>query len=108
MKTFDLENFETSVLESDLPVLVGFWSPTCRPCCLMTSVLQRLEEDLQGKAVIGKVNTSQNLELAKRYGVTGLPTFFVFFGGKVISRCEGITPKEKLKLMVESSWGYSL
>jgi len=102
MKNFNATNFQAEVLDSELPVLVDFWSPTCRPCIAMAPTLVKVEVELEGKAKVGKVDASENLDLAKRYGVTGLPTFLVFHGGKVVAEARGVTPKEKLRGLVEN------
>ncbi len=51
-------------------------------------VVDRLERDLEGQAVILRLSATSGVgrELAARYGVRGVPTFFLFDGtGGLIS-----------------------
>ena len=64
-------NFKELVLESDKPVLVDFWATWCGPCRAIAPVIDELFKELDGKAVIGKVNIDENSfvgNISKGYG----------------------------------------
>lgn len=54
-------NFEAMVLQSEMPVLVEFGADWCPPCRAMSPVLELLLEELDGKAIIGKLNYATNV-----------------------------------------------
>ena len=90
------QNFDKVVMGADLPVLVDFYATWCGPCKQMAPVIEELSEDLEGKALFGKVNVDENINLAQRYKIMQVPTFLFVKVGKVMSRETGGISKEEL------------
>ena len=84
-------NFDQEVKEG--LVLVDFWAPWCAPCRMVAPVLEEIEEEMQGKVRILKVNVDENPQLAMRYGITSIPTFLLFKNGELVDRTIGAAPK---------------
>ena len=89
--------FEKSVLKSELPVIVDFWAPWCGPCRMVAPTLEKLAKEYAGKLIVAKVNTDDNPEWAGRYGVQGIPTMFFVAQGKVVHRQVGALPEPMLR-----------
>ena len=49
------ENFRAEVLESDVPVLLDVWSPTCAPCKQLESVVVDLAKHYAGRLKVTAV-----------------------------------------------------
>ena len=94
--TFDAQNFETEVVNSDVPVLVDFWAPWCGPCKMIGPIVEELAGEYEGKAKVGKVNVDDNQDLAAKFGIRGIPTVMLFKGGEVAGSFVGLRPKEDL------------
>jgi thioredoxin 1 len=95
------EQFDETVVQSDLPVLVDFWAPWCGPCKMIAPVLEELAGELGDKVVIAKVNTDQNPIYAQRLGVQGIPTMVLFKDGAEVDRVVGALPKGHLKQWID-------
>lgn len=91
------EMFQAEVIESPGPVLVEFYSPACGHCQKMAKVLDALTGELAGEVKVVKVNVLENAATPERYGVTGLPSFFLIKAGEIASRALGAMSKGKLK-----------
>lgn len=53
------------------------------------------------KAKVGKVNVHENMDLAMKYAIAGVPTIIVFKDGEVANRQVGAVPKDKLTELIE-------
>jgi thioredoxin 1 len=91
------ESFDAEVMRSSMPVVLEFWSPQCMHCQKMSKVVESLAEELAGKVKVVKVNILENAVTPERFGVSGLPAFFLIKGGEVTAKTLGAIPRGRLK-----------
>ena len=91
-------NFQSEVINSALPVLVDFWAEWCGPCKMLGPVLDQVASELDGQAVVGKLNVDDATELAVKYNVRSIPLLLFFKNGEVKDQILGANvTKEQLK-----------
>ena len=91
------QNFKSAVLEQSGKVLVDFWAPWCGPCKMQTPILEKLTDSGETTAKIVKLNTDENPETARKYGISSIPTLILFENGEEIDRMIGVQPENTLK-----------
>ena len=86
-------DFDTEVLQADVPVLVDFWAVWCGPCRRVGPEVDAVADQLEGKAKVMKVNVDEEPDIAARYGVQSIPTLIIFKEGKVVDQMVGAYPR---------------
>ena len=102
-QTFTDSNFQSEVIDSDLPVLVDFWAEWCGPCKMIGPVIDQVATDLEGTAKVGKVNVDEARELAVKYNVRSIPLLLFFKNGEVKDQIVGASvTKDQLKAKLQA------
>ncbi len=93
---FTDQNFESEVLQSDIPVLVDFWAEWCGPCHAIAPTIEEISNDYSGKVKVGKVNVDHNQQTAMQYGIRSIPSVLIFKDGNVVNQVIGAVPKSSI------------
>lgn len=94
-------SFNEVVLKSDKPVIVDFWAVWCGPCRMLGPIIEELAADLEGKAIVGKVDVDNNQQVSLDYGIRNIPTVLFFKNGECVDKVVGVSSKEDLLARVE-------
>ena len=97
----DLSSFQQEVLSSDKITIVDFFADWCGPCRKLSPLLEEVEQELSEKVKFTKINTDENIDLAKEYQISGIPTLLVFKNGEPVERMVGLMPKSSIITNIE-------
>lgn len=104
VRVFNDENFESDVVKASVqhPILVDFYAPWCMPCRLLEPTIEEIAKDLEGKAIVGKLDTDKNM-IAQRLGIKRIPAVWIIRNGEIKDAFYGVVPKETIVKALEES-----
>ena len=82
-------DFDKAVKDAPL-AMIDFWADWCGPCMMLAPMVEHFGEVYGRRALVAKVNIDEQPELARRFGVTNIPTVMFLKNGKEFNRQVGM------------------
>ena len=79
-------------MATDRPMVVDFWAAWCGPCQMMAPAFQQAAQQLGQDALLVKVDTDANPQLAQRFAIRSIPTLVKIVQGREVARRSGALP----------------
>ncbi|MFC2091977.1 thioredoxin domain-containing protein [Elusimicrobiota bacterium] len=89
-------NFQSAVeLSYDIPVLIDFYADWCHWCKVLAPTFSKMANEMKDEVIFARVDTQKYNELARKYGVRGLPTIILIVDGDVLKVQSGAGRNEQ-------------
>jgi len=98
--TLDGDNFDEFIEKYPLSI-VDFWAPWCAPCKIMLPRLRKLSKIYHGKLAFGRLNTTKNEHIAKKYRIASIPNLIFFSYGRKIKSITGVKSVGEIKKVID-------
>ena len=96
------DTFDAAVNAAPL-AMVDFWATWCGPCKMMGPIVEKLAGDYDGKALVAKVDTDEEADLAEKFEVSTIPTLVFLKNGAEFDRKIGVTPEAALREVLDAN-----
>ena len=96
------DTFDAAVNAAPL-AMVDFWATWCGPCKMMGPIVEKLAGEYDGKALVAKVDTDEEADLAEKFDVSTIPTLVFLKNGAEFDRKIGVTPEAALREILDAN-----
>lgn len=101
MEKINTAEFEDKLAVSQF-VIMDFSSPGCAPCKKVPPLLEDLINEMSDTDISAfEVDVTENVDIAQKYMVLGVPTIIVFKDAKEIKRFNSVPKKDKIKKVIK-------
>lgn len=101
------KQFQKKILENDLPAVVDIYTLRCPKCKVIDPIFKATAEANNENYSFFKLNASENMEIAKRYKVLGVPTLLFFRHGKLVDKKTGVLSQQKIEKRLAKTVAYN-
>ena len=103
VKIIGSADFDSEVLNSDIPVLVDFFATWCGPCKRLAPIIDQIAAERAGKVKFVRVDVDESKDLAHKYNIDAMPTLVLFDKGAEKTRWVGYMSKADLDAKLDGA-----
>lgn len=101
------DTFDQQVLKSNKPSVVEVYTEHCPNCKVLHPIFEDTANANNNAINFYKLNATENLDVAKKYKVLGVPALLFFSHGILVDRKTGVASQQKIEKKLEPLLLYS-
>lgn len=94
-------NFESEVLQSQVPVVVKFYLSWSGPCRVLDYTVSKMANSYEGSVKFVKLDIEKNLYVSDRYRIMSVPALMKFENGERIARTREHAPITEVSIVAD-------
>ncbi len=102
VKKINAEEFVNEAMKS-AAAIVDFSATWCGPCRMMAPVLEKLSDEMSGKADFYNLDVDEAPEVAAKFGISSIPCLVLLKNGQAVSQSVGFRPGDQIKSWIEGN-----
>ena len=102
LKIFDYTKSKEWKYKGTLPAIIDFYADWCRPCKLLSPIIEAASEDYKGKVLVYKVNIDKEPELAQIFGIQSIPSVLFIPAKEQPQISVGLLTKEEINSKIST------
>ncbi|XP_076919486.1 thioredoxin M3, chloroplastic-like [Bidens hawaiensis] len=95
------KSWNPSILKSETPVLVEFYTNWCEPCNMVHQLLDEIATDYAGRLERVAINVEEEPRVAEEYDIKAVPIVVLFKNGEKQESVVGTMPKDFFMAAIE-------
>ena len=99
--------FQKKVLENPKPSVVDIYTLRCPNCKVIDPIFEATAEANKENYSFYKLNASENMEIARRYKVLGVPTLLFFRHGILVDKKTGVMKQQNIEKRLAKTIDYT-
>ena len=102
VKKINAVEFANEAMKS-AAAIVDFSATWCGPCRMMAPVLEKLSDEMSGKADFYNLDVDEAPEVAAKFGISSIPCLVLLKNGQAVSQSVGFRPGDQIKSWIEGN-----
>lgn len=87
------DNFDEEITKYNGVAIIDFWADWCGPCRMLSPELEKISKEEENIKVC-KVNVDEERELARKFGISSIPTVLYAKNGEIQKKTVGYMGKK--------------
>jgi thioredoxin 1 len=81
--------------------LVDIKANWCKPCLILSPIIDELSDEYRGRVVFGKLDADVSSETVKKLGIRNIPTLLIYKDGEIVDRTVGMVSKSHISSLID-------